>query len=692
MSKLFFLLCLASSLLSFNLLMRLGSSKKCEDLHLVTFLNQAETYRRLPTIVKNIRSLHAKSFCYRMKNQKLTIHVIVSSESERAVKILLETWRLDVDRLNLNVQLYSLADEQKQMLKSLHSAHYSGINTHAKLILTEILPKSVRKVLWFDTDLIITEDLNLIWCEFDVFNWDTVIAAAPNLSDWYEKNEHSSYPALHEGINTGVMLLHLSRMRERDVTRQLLSSASLSQLRYGSPKLADQDFFNAFLVEQPRLLHIISCLWNVQLVPRAGNYLLQRCPQLQTQQPKILHMNYRHKFTALLDPHLQLNMNPTWLSLVNDFRKRYKQFADEDGYELSMSPQQLLEDSTNSEVNVTKKAECARRSYESREMKGHVCYELRSEVTLKRRILPFFMPYEPVNSANFKVTLLTQLSFDRFESFERLASLWQGPISAVVYASDAEVHELADLLQVSTVFVPRRNIGIHIVYKSGTYYPINFLRNVALDMAETEWVFVTDVDFLPSNDLHQVLNGVGYRKKRTCYVVPAFETARVDLAMPENKNELKELLASGNVIHFRENIWPQGHSATRFRQWLNANSSYRVEWSQDFEPYLMLERSLAQEVGFAEDFVGFGWNKVAFVMSLDATESRFEVVPHGFLLHYPHQASPDMLRYRRNPQYKSCINLVKQEFERFLACLHGASALAYLQICQPDSQPPLSIL
>ena len=44
----------------------------------------------------------------------------------------------------------------------------------------------------------------------------------------------------------------------------------------------------------------------------------------------------------------------------------------------------------------------------------------------------------------------------------------------------------------------RCNVGYHVVYKEGGFYPINALRNLALEQAATDYVFLADIDFLPS--------------------------------------------------------------------------------------------------------------------------------------------------------------------------------------------------
>ncbi|KAK2177255.1 hypothetical protein NP493_610g01001 [Ridgeia piscesae] len=43
----------------------------------------------------------------------------------------------------------------------------------------------------------------------------------------------------------------------------------------------------------------------------------------------------------------------------------------------------------------------------------------------------------------------------------------------------------------------RNNIALHLVGEAGPFFPVNFLRNVALEHAKTKYIFLSDVDFEP---------------------------------------------------------------------------------------------------------------------------------------------------------------------------------------------------
>lgn len=102
---------------------------------------------------------------------------------------------------------------------------------------------------------------------------------------------------------------------------------------------------------------------------------------------------------------------------------------------------------------------------------------------------------------------------------EALAEHWDGPMSLALHLSDSEAQQFLHYVIHSPVISNRRNIGFHIVYKSHYdnvscymwswllrckqallqgFYPVNYLRNVALNNVNTDYVFLTDIDFLPS--------------------------------------------------------------------------------------------------------------------------------------------------------------------------------------------------
>jgi len=55
----------------------------------------------------------------------------------------------------------------------------------------------------------------------------------------------------------------------------------------------------------------------------------------------------------------------------------------------------------------------------------------------------------------------------------------------------------------TTIFTPDVHMVFNFIFQS--FYPVNFLRNVALQQVNTPYVFLTDIDFLPMYGLYPYL-------------------------------------------------------------------------------------------------------------------------------------------------------------------------------------------
>nr|XP_020024271.1 LARGE xylosyl- and glucuronyltransferase 1-like [Castor canadensis] len=158
-------------------------------------------------------------------------------------------------------------------------------------------------------------------------------------------------------------------------------------------------------------------------------------------------------------------------------------------------------------------------------------------------------------------------------------------------------------------------------------------------------------------------------------IVPAFETLRYRLSFPKSKAELLSMLDMGTLFTFRYHVWTKGHAPTNFAKWRTATTPYRVEWEADFEPYVVVRRDCPE---YDRRFVGFGWNKVAHIMELDAQEYEFTVLPNAYMVHMPHAPSFDITKFRSNKQYRICLKTLKEEFQQDMSRRYGFAALKYL--------------
>ena len=94
------------------------------------------------------------------------------------------------------------------------------------------------------------------------------------------------------------------------------------------------------------------------------------------------------------------------------------------------------------------------------------CAEFRLASSLKRRTHMYYLGNRLQGTGGpYDVTMVTQLTLDRWGVLEKIVVNWKGPLSVVLYVSDAEAGGLQDKLSLSAPFANRTNIALHLVYK-----------------------------------------------------------------------------------------------------------------------------------------------------------------------------------------------------------------------------------
>uniref|UniRef100_H2SEV6 LARGE xylosyl- and glucuronyltransferase 2 n=2 Tax=Takifugu rubripes TaxID=31033 RepID=H2SEV6_TAKRU len=616
--------------------------QKCELIHVACVCAGHNASRDVVTLVKSV--------LFHRRNP-LHFHFITDTVANQILSSLFQSWMVP----SVQVSFYD-ADELKSEVSWIPNKHYSGIYGLMKLTLTKALPSDLRKVIVLDTDITFATDIAELWGIFRKFTEKQVIGLVENQSDWYLGNlwkNHKPWPALGRGFNTGVILLYLERLRRIGWEQMWRLTAEKELMSMLSTSLADQDIFNAFIKQNPVLVHQLPCFWNVQLSDHTRS---EQC-YTEVSDLKVIHWNSPKKL-RVKNKHVEF------------FRNLYLTFLEYDGNllrrELFGCPSQ------SSPENVQLQAALEELDEDDQ------CYDFRRERLTAHRVHLYFLQYEYTPTED-DITLVAQLSMDRLQMLEAICKHWEGPISLALYMSDAEAQQFLRYAQASEVLKNRKNVGYHIVYKEGQFYPVNLVRNVALKNARTPYVFLTDVDFLPMYGLYEYLRksvlqmDMAHTKK--ALVVPAFETLRYRLSFPKSKAELLSMLDMGTLYTFRYHVWPKGHAPTNYAKWRTATTPYKVEWEPDFEPYVVVRRDCPE---YDQRFVGFGWNKVSHIMELDAQEYDLMVLPNAFMIHMPHAPSFDISKFRSSSSYRNCLNILKDEFHQDLSRKYGSAALKYL--------------
>ena len=258
------------------------------------------------------------------------------------------------------------------------------------------------------------------------------------------------------------------------------------------------------------------------------------------------------------------------------------------------------------------------------------------------------------------VTLVTQLSLERLNMLMLLLKHWQGPISVVVYCSREEA---VSFLQ-TKFWENYDQISIHVVYKQSnqSYYPINYLRNVAFTNSLTEYAFLCDVDFMPSKGLHNYLvKAVNTFLKdpnvKCVLVVAAFEQKAAIYSFPESKHQLQILYNNRTVSRFHENI--DSHLQTNYSVFFEQSFPYRVNWKYGYEPFMVVRSSILK---YDESFTGYGFNKIVHTAELHAMKYEFIVVAQEFMLHLTHPVSKESASFRQRSILYRCMKFKEAEY------------------------------
>ncbi|XP_060880668.1 xylosyl- and glucuronyltransferase LARGE1-like [Metopolophium dirhodum] len=595
---------------------------KCEVIEVGIVCAGYNSTRSVVTLIKSI-------LFYR-KNP-LRFHFVVDVISRKILKTLFDTWKIP----QLEIEFYP-AEKIIADVSWINNKHYSGVYGLMKLCLTQVFPDTLKQVLVLDTDITFATDIAQLWSMLKSFKKGQALGLVENQSDWYLGKlwkKHKPWPALGRGYNTGVILMDLRKLRLIGWNGLWRSVAVKTLVTHYWTSLADQDIFNTIIKERPELLYPMPCQWNVQL---SDNTRSELC-YAEVIELKIIHWNSPKKL-KVKNKHVEF------------FRNLYLTFLEYDG---NLLQRELFGCNYSSTVQDVPEIS-----------EDDLCYEFRRAGMASLRTHLYFLDFEYQSSPDeCDITLVAQLSMDRLQMVEMLCEYWDGPISLSLYMSDAEAQQFLSYAQNSEVLRNRKNIGYHVVYKEGDFYPINLLRNVALENVVTPYVFLSDIDFLPMSGLYSYLKKyifiMNIKSSDKALVVPAFETQRYRTAFPQTKADILRMLDDGALFSFRYHVWPKGHAATNYAKWKGSTVPYKVSWEPDYEPYVVVRSDVPR---YDTRFVGFGWNKVSHIMELEARGYTFIVLPNAFIIHMPHAPSFDIAKFRGSSQYRRCLKILKNEF------------------------------
>ncbi|EGD73237.1 hypothetical protein PTSG_04953 [Salpingoeca rosetta] len=289
------------------------------------------------------------------------------------------------------------------------------------------------------------------------------------------------------------------------------------------------------------------------------------------------------------------------------------------------------------------------------------------------------------------LSIVTQVSLDRLSLLRYLPSTWSGPVSMAVHHSDdsdggdggresAAAWVPAFVLKHLRKLAPTQPWAATLTLgRTGEPYPINALRNAAIEGAATDFVFIMDADFVPTSNLKDqfalaagFVDGNGDSVARTAFVVPAFEMLQGDRAsigvgdLPKTMEQLVAAMEAGTVRPFRESVSPLSHAATDYSYWRHAYTPYTVDYQVDlYEPYVIVQKTNHLPL-FDPNFTGYGMNKISHSLELHAAGYQFVVVPRAWIMHLPHPESQHAHRFLHDVVRQAEIRVQRFQFVRHL--------------------------
>lgn len=324
------------------------------------------------------------------------------------------------------------------------------------------------------------------------------------------------------------------------------------------------------------------------------------------------------------------------------------------------------------------------------------------------------------NTPETDVTMVTLFDKSRLRAFDSLTRRWKGPLIALFVINDfndtprTKLHAELAIDRIKKMYQDQANLKLLVYHlklsssqntvdgfnqiivkgKRIPLIPLNSFRNVLLDQVKSQFVFLIDVDFIPSKGLyHHIVENVKHLSQydKSAFIVPHFQfsvcafASKTKQKIPSDFQRIYSNLKRGSIVPFHSKTYlhdfpphivhftpkasgcgsdnisekhlnPRGVNLTDYSTWaresreINGNLWFQIPSSStqgrtDFErwePYIItnMKTSEGNLHRFNELFVGRFLNKVQWISSLRQKGYTFYTMNRHFLVHRPHRPSP----------------------------------------------------
>ncbi|XP_067247105.1 glucoside xylosyltransferase 1 [Chanodichthys erythropterus] len=239
--------------------------------HKVNSPGQRETLMQLAVVACGERHGEAVNMlksAAMLSSRHLRFHIFAEEQLHTNIRAALDSWPAFI-RVKFSYVVYPISfphenrEEWSQLFKPCASQ---------RLFLPMML-REVDSLLYVDTDVLFLQPVELIWDMSVHFNSTQLVAMAPEHEEpriaWYSRFSRHPYYG-KTGINSGVMLMNLTRMRmthfKNDMTSVGLRWDELLMPLLQKYKLnitwGDQDLINIIFHYNPEMVFTFPCHWN----------------------------------------------------------------------------------------------------------------------------------------------------------------------------------------------------------------------------------------------------------------------------------------------------------------------------------------------------------------------------------------------------------------------------------------------
>ena len=192
-----------------------------------------------------------------------------------------------LDAEDLAQKMHKMVVKMQDHFSYSSKSYYGDALFFLSIGLFKILDPSVEKIILLDSDLKFKNDIYELHKMFDNFNESNVIGIARDGQPvyrhlfWQYRSENKNTrvgdppPDGLTGFNSGVLLMHLEKMRHSELYQRMLEHEQVETLTkkyHFKGHLGDQDFFTLIGMEHEELFHVLPCNWNRQLCKWWGEH------------------------------------------------------------------------------------------------------------------------------------------------------------------------------------------------------------------------------------------------------------------------------------------------------------------------------------------------------------------------------------------------------------------------------------